>query len=576
MEPKLRIASYPTVPLSERLLLLAEKFSTKRYLQTDDEGKEFLRDNGQRVKTMVREMAEKMTPEMCAKLHISNPKPLGAGLNGFVFASSAPGVVIKVAFDMNDAIMAEKVMKMEKGLSCLPRVYKVLKYVRLYEGAMEAHLIYLEQLRKLPVKVAKSLEMMLDDVILADDHTAKRYSPKQYMQALQHVVEKAPDGSTLQWTARQLQLILRELAGQQWWHIDLHSENFCLGVDGEGNKRLKMIDLGSLLDPSEVAKMWGPIAFPQQATTARVRTAARSQLSTQLLSLRPLLAKAAQGVYDEWAPDGDDGDELLGAGGICDQVADAMADVLSSHGIETTTGGHDGDDHAYLIAYDDTRAFSVDIHPEVYETGGGYKWTKRPNVTIEPNDVDVSPVDRSDLVDSEGNIREASVSQRLLKLVASTPAERRKRINSHEDLALWDALQKLGPAWRKWGYRMTVSKYRYVQFLYRDTDIRINVVPRLRELSLVFRSDEIDRPKFAYKKDVQLADGSSAYERDGYRDAQEKLKDLNREYDGGIRFGYDWDATAKARAIVAALADMRPQLDLFETYIAMTEASSEH
>lgn len=169
-----------------------------------------------------------------------------------------------------------------------------------------------------------------------------------------------------------------------------------------------------------------------------------------------------------------------------------------------------------------------------------------------------------------------NLAQRLLKLVASTPAERRKRINSHEDLALWDALQKLGPAWRKWGYRMTVSKYRYVQFLYRDTDIRINVVPRLRELSLVFRSDEIDRPKFAYKKDVQLADGSSAYERDGYRDAQEKLKDLNREYDGGIRFGYDWDATAKARAIVSALGEMRPQLDLFETYIAMTEASSEH
>lgn len=267
---------------SYRLRKLARKFSTERYLQAPSEGKEYLRDHAKRIKVMVREMAEQMTPETREKLQIGNPKPLGAGLNGFVFAGSEPGVVVKAAFNLNDAIMAERVMKMEKGLECLPRVYKVLKHVRLYDGAIGCHLIYLERLRPLPVKVAKALETMLDGVMHDDNFQVKRFSPAMYMRALQKVVERAPKGSVMSWTAMQLQVILKELANQKWWHIDLHSENFCLSADG---KRLKMIDLGALMDPEEVAHMWGPIAFPQEHT-AQVRTAVSDAERTERLVQR--------------------------------------------------------------------------------------------------------------------------------------------------------------------------------------------------------------------------------------------------------------------------------------------------
>ena len=60
-------------------------------------------------------------------------------------------------------------------------------------------------------------------------------------------------------------------------------------------------------------------------------------------------------------------------------------------------GGQDGDDHAYLIVYNDVEAYIVDIPPEVYEEGGGYNWQKKPNVTINAEDVGIEPIKRSDL-----------------------------------------------------------------------------------------------------------------------------------------------------------------------------------
>lgn len=113
--------------------------------------------------------------------------------------------------------------------------------------------------------------------------------------------------------------------------------------------------------------------------------------------LAPALASAAQRVYDTWDQDEDGMDEDLGGGGICDLVAQEMAAVLSSAGIETMEGGHQGDDHAYLIAYNDDEAFAVDIPPGVYETGGGYSWRKRPGVTIDASDVVIDEVRRSDI-----------------------------------------------------------------------------------------------------------------------------------------------------------------------------------
>ena len=126
------------------------------------------------------------------------------------------------------------------------------------------------------------------------------------------------------------------------------------------------------------------------------------QLSTRLLpvlaQLRPQFAKAAQAVYDEWTP-GDDGDDEFGSGGICDAIANAIGDVLSSNGIDYTEGGHDGDDHAYLVAYNDQEAYVVDIPYHVYESGGGYNWSRIPDVQFTPEDVVIAETDRPDWID---------------------------------------------------------------------------------------------------------------------------------------------------------------------------------
>jgi len=123
-------------------------------------------------------------------------------------------------------------------------------------------------------------------------------------------------------------------------------------------------------------------------------------------SLAPLLASVAQAEYDAWEVDAGGMDPEIGEGGICDRVADAMGTVLAQHGIDVTEGGQDGDDHAFLYAYNETEAVEVDIPPGVYETGSGYSWKKRLGVTIGADDVMINPVRREDIlgesVDSTG------------------------------------------------------------------------------------------------------------------------------------------------------------------------------
>lgn len=111
------------------------------------------------------------------------------------------------------------------------------------------------------------------------------------------------------------------------------------------------------------------------------------------------MVKAAQAVLDAWEQDEDGWDEDLGSGGACDEIAEAISSVISSlDGVELTDGGHDGDDHAWVIAYDNEYAYGIDIHPSVYESGGGYSWTKREGVVLEDGDVSIEPLNRSDVV----------------------------------------------------------------------------------------------------------------------------------------------------------------------------------
>ena len=104
--------------------------------------------------------------------------------------------------------------------------------------------------------------------------------------------------------------------------------------------------------------------------------------------MRPKMAEAAQRVYDEW--DQDDEYNDFGDGGICDAIAQELQGVIASNIADAnmTDGGQDGDDHAYTLVSDSShQIFEVDIPPHVYERGGGYSWTKLPNIVFEPSDV---------------------------------------------------------------------------------------------------------------------------------------------------------------------------------------------
>lgn len=110
-----------------------------------------------------------------------------------------------------------------------------------------------------------------------------------------------------------------------------------------------------------------------------------TSLLADLKALRPLMAQAAQGIYNEW----DDAEGF----GICDEIQSEMAGVIGEH-IEANIedGGHDGDDHAFLIVSRGNERYWVDIPSRVYESGGGYSWKKIPGVVIQPSDVVIAAI----------------------------------------------------------------------------------------------------------------------------------------------------------------------------------------
>jgi hypothetical protein len=125
----------------------------------------------------------------------------------------------------------------------------------------------------------------------------------------------------------------------------------------------------------------------------------KTSLKYQLIRLRSAMAKAAQLVYDEWSPDEEGLDDVYGSGGICDDISREISSIIYEKvkDVDIMDGGQDGDDHAYLIVYNDIEAYIVDIPPGVYEEGSGYNWQKKPNVIITAEDVAIEPIKRSDL-----------------------------------------------------------------------------------------------------------------------------------------------------------------------------------
>lgn len=120
------------------------------------------------------------------------------------------------------------------------------------------------------------------------------------------------------------------------------------------------------------------------------------------------MAKAVQRVYDEWVQNHEGIDEVYGAGGICDDVAEAIAGVVSENieGAELANGGQPGDDHAFPLVVRGEESYGFDVPCRLYETGGGYLWKKREGVVFKPEDIEIFevpyPEEGFDMGHSEG------------------------------------------------------------------------------------------------------------------------------------------------------------------------------
>ena len=116
-----------------------------------------------------------------------------------------------------------------------------------------------------------------------------------------------------------------------------------------------------------------------------------ANLLFELNQLKPQMAQAAQEVYDQWD---DDYVEFMGQGGICDEIAREIGDVIASsiYDVDIAEGGQEGDDHAWIIAYNNSEMYGVDIPHSLYEVGSGYSWQKIDGVIFSPNNIEIWPI----------------------------------------------------------------------------------------------------------------------------------------------------------------------------------------
>lgn len=126
-------------------------------------------------------------------------------------------------------------------------------------------------------------------------------------------------------------------------------------------------------------------------------------LYDRLEQLLPQFVAAAQSEYNQWDQDEEGMDEELGGGGICQEIASAFCDILYSANISCSIfDSQIGDQHVWAVAYDEEEAYSVDISPYAYETGGGYTWRKIPNVIFSSDDISIESVRLEDVEANEG------------------------------------------------------------------------------------------------------------------------------------------------------------------------------
>lgn len=123
---------------------------------------------------------------------------------------------------------------------------------------------------------------------------------------------------------------------------------------------------------------------------------AQQSLYDALMALRSQMAAAAQQVYNEWTQDAEGVDEILGSGGICQDIADRIGDVVIQYAglYPRTMEAQCGEQHVWILVYNEEEGYHVDIAPSVYETGGGYTWKKIPDVVFDADHVEIYPADQ--------------------------------------------------------------------------------------------------------------------------------------------------------------------------------------
>ena len=115
----------------------------------------------------------------------------------------------------------------------------------------------------------------------------------------------------------------------------------------------------------------------------------------EIEKLIPKFVQKAQEVYDSWQQNDEGYDEELGVGGICHIIAENFVDILNENFNLPATTVHQeiGENHVYVIFAAEEGVFSLDIHPYVYESGGGYNWRKIPNVKFDSNHVEIHKIE---------------------------------------------------------------------------------------------------------------------------------------------------------------------------------------
>lgn len=128
-----------------------------------------------------------------------------------------------------------------------------------------------------------------------------------------------------------------------------------------------------------------------------------SPIHQMLMDLRPYMAQAAQHVYNQWEQDNEGHDEEYGYGGICQEIAAAIVDVIQErfkHNQDYEVGTVSatcGEQHVWTMIAVGNEGFEIDVDYRTYETGGGYNWQKIPDVVFDPEDITITPVNHQDV-----------------------------------------------------------------------------------------------------------------------------------------------------------------------------------